>query len=179
MSNDRTVTSRLRLSDRVWREDASPLGNPRWSFTLDGTVYRTAPNSSVGYDIDNYFGARRPYALRLLLNSRGRVVGAHALNSDEYRSGSTWRHVCAHIGETYVNTTLHAGCWIIPFGDHEVMVDEEEGIRIGAYNESHDDPFHFVEFAEDADPEVICQELDRIVDTLDELLDEHMGGTRE
>jgi hypothetical protein len=90
MSDDRIVTSRLRLSDRVWREDASPLGNPRWSFTLDGVVYRTAPNSSVGYDIDNYFGARRPYALRLLLNSRGRVVGAHALNSDEYRSGSTW-----------------------------------------------------------------------------------------
>ena len=79
-----TVSARMRPSDRVWREDSSSLGNPQWSFTLGGTVYRTAANSSVGYDIDNHFGSRRPVALRLTLNSRGRVVGAAPLTGAEW-----------------------------------------------------------------------------------------------
>ena len=47
------------------RLPSSRDGNPRWTWTIDGTRISTRPDSSLGYEVDNHQGRRVKVAAKL------------------------------------------------------------------------------------------------------------------
>lgn len=43
----------LKITKRL---KSSRNGNPRWQFTIGTMSFKTPPDSSIGYEIDNYHG---------------------------------------------------------------------------------------------------------------------------
>jgi hypothetical protein len=46
----------------------------------------------------------------------------------------TWVEVSRYMRESFANVSFHAGLWSVPWGDTQILVDEECGaIRVGVY----------------------------------------------
>jgi len=51
--NTETAIGKLNVLERL---KSSFVGNPRYLIEINGTAYRTEPNSSLGYSVTNYDG---------------------------------------------------------------------------------------------------------------------------